>query len=106
MSSGLINRGSDRTLWVYLLVFDKDFGDTQTVQEYLKELESVDWWYRCLPNAIFVTSYLTAKNLSKKLMERFSGGRHLILDCDTDYHGFLPTKAWILISNPKKRGEE
>jgi hypothetical protein len=105
MSPSLV-QGSDRSLWVYLLAFDQGFGATKEIQEYLTSMQDVDWWYRCLPNAIFVTSYLSAKSLSQELRKRFPNGRHIILDCDTDREGLLPKKAWSFISKPKKRGEE
>jgi hypothetical protein len=96
----------DRTLWTYLLVFDDAFGTEKEVQDFLTTMNDVDWWYRCLPNAIFVTAYLTAKNLSGELRKRFPRGRHIVLDCNTDREGFLPRKAWNLIRRPAKRGDE
>ena len=92
-------------LYTYLLAFGRDFGPTEDVQKLLSKMPEIEFWYRCLPNAIFITSRLSARELHRAL-RKVHGGRCIILDCDTDYSGWLPKKAWRLIKNPYGLDEE
>ncbi len=94
-----------KKMYTYLLSFGRDFGPTNEVQSLLHETPAVRFWYRCLPNAIFFTSELSAPKLYR-IFRNARSGRFFILDCDADYAGWMPKKSWNLIKNPHGTGEE
>lgn len=87
---------------VFLLVYDDDFGTYNEVRRLVDTCPGVDYWYRCLPNAIFLTSQRTASELTRTFLDR-SGerGRFLVLDTDADRDGWLPGRAWDLMNHPE-----
>lgn len=89
--------------WAYLLVFNASVGSRKEVQQLLDAMPEVTYWYGCLPNGIFLTSTLTARQISENLKERCgtsSGQRWFITQVHDDREGWLPKEAWHVLKNP------
>jgi len=81
--------------WNYILVFSDSVGTADAVKDFIDSRAEVTTWYRCMTNAIFIRSELSATQLGV-LFRRFSPekGRFIVLDCSTDKNGWLPPEAW------------
>src|SRR5688500_14972692 len=88
--------------WAYILVYDEECGTYEDVRNFLNTRPEVLNWYRCLPHSFIIVSNKTATEL-KNMFKLFASkkGRFLIADLDTDRNGWLPSKAWELINEPK-----
>lgn len=86
---------SDQGPWNYILVFSDSVGSREDVKDFINSRDEIITWYLCMSNAIFIRSKLAATSLQKVFREFTNDkGRFIILDCDTDRNGWLPTKAW------------
>ena len=47
----------------YLIVFSNELGTRQQMQNYLDAIDSIHFWYACLPYCIFCTSDLSADGI-------------------------------------------
>ena len=97
-----------QNLYTYILVFDESQWPTKQVQDILDGMAEVRWWIRPLPNAIFLTSHLSAKQISDFLQTKLvpNTGSHIVIDCKTDYWGRLDKRVWKLITDPTSSGQE
>jgi hypothetical protein len=88
-------------LWSYLLVYSNDLGTTDQVRAVIDNNVDIVNWYKCLPNAFFITSPQTASTLAREIRGQLGDKRFIILDTQTDRSGWLPTKAWDFMKNPR-----
>lgn len=89
--------------WAYLITFNGKVGTRSIVQEYLTTIPEVTYWYGCLPNTIFLTSTLSAGELSDKIKDNFGTGggqRWFIAEVGSDRQGWLPKEVWHMLKNP------
>ena len=87
-----------------LVVFNDAFALPLGIQGALDQIPQVSFWYRCFPNAIFVTANLSANDLAGLLRQRFGADRtkrFIVAQLRPDeVQGWLPSQAWHMINNP------
>lgn len=89
--------------WSYLLIFNDKLGIRSDVTTYLDKISEISYWYTCMPNAIFLTSTLTAGSISDRIKSHFgtdSGQRFFISEVHKDRQGWMPKKVWHMLNNP------
>jgi hypothetical protein len=92
--------------YAYLLVFDDAAGTMNAVRSFIDSRPEILNWYTCMPNTFFMVSELPAADLTKLFREFTKDqGRFIIVDLATDRNGWLPSKAWEFIRNPKAASE-
>ena len=87
----------------YLLIFNSKYGSRDDVQAKLDALSEIDYWYTCFSECFFITSRLSAKELTKLLNPSGSkDGRFLVIAVEgTDRQGMLPKAAWHVLRYPE-----
>jgi hypothetical protein len=89
--------------WAYLIVFNNKIGDRKSFQNFLDTIPEITYWYGCLPNAVFLTSTLTAGQISDKVRSHFGtqdGQRWFVTEVHNDRQGWLPKEVWHMLKNP------
>ena len=89
----------------YMIVFNEELGTRKQVQDFLDALPEVIYWYGCLPNCIFFTSFIDVEAIYKKVTLRFGldgGKRFLVVGVNDERQGWLPKAAWRIFSNPDR----
>jgi hypothetical protein len=92
--------------WSYLLVFNEAL-DAEKVRELIDKQPEITYWYRCLPNSMFLTSSLSASQISNLIKDEFStrgGQRFFITEVHADRQGWLPRAVWHMLKNPDNPG--
>lgn len=90
----------------FLIVLNAAAGGAQAAQNALDSVSEVTYWYRCFPDAIFVTARLTANELSERLSSRLGingmGDKRIVVTQinPSEVQGWLPKAAWHLVNNP------
>lgn len=73
---------------------DIDFKREQ-VTEFLDSKPSIEHWFYCLPNMIFIRTNLSAHSLSSELTKKFGNHRHFISEVSSSNRwGYLPKEQW------------
>lgn len=93
----------------YILIFNDAVGTRAQVQSFLDTISEVRYWYSCLPNCIFFTTWISADDMSEKIMRRFGSNesqQHLIVAVSENRQGWLPAKAWQMFSDPRHPEKE
>lgn len=87
----------------YAVLFNSTFGERKAIQEFLDTIPEVTFWHSSLPNSVFFTSTLGAREIAAKLREAFptsDGARFVILEVGADRQGWMPAQTWHLFRNP------
>lgn len=84
----------------YLLAYSADFGDRERVKAIINSTGMVDKWRTDLPNAFYLISQYSAKQLVDQ-MRAASGdkGRFIVTEIPSNSHGWLTGDSWYLIQN-------
>jgi hypothetical protein len=83
----------------FLLAYSNSLGTRDQVKQYLNSMPEVYHWRYDLPNAFYLISNSTSKDLGIAL-HRLAGnqGRFIIVEIQSSY-GWLPKQTWYLIKN-------
>jgi hypothetical protein len=92
--------------WAYLLVFNDQAADRDSITEFLDREAMILNWFACFPSAVFLVSGSSAKTISERIRAKFPGLRFFITEIPDDRNGWMPRKAWAFINNPKSANEE
>lgn len=86
----------------YIVAFTASYAERQQVQDFLDTVPEVTFWYASLPYCVFVTSTLTANELSSRFNARFgtARGNYIIMEASANRQGWMPEAVWHLLSNP------
>jgi hypothetical protein len=84
-----------------IIAASPSFAERERIQEFISGLPEVTYWFACMPQMIFCTTPLSARELAAKLESQFGTiGRYLVMQVHEDRQGRLPQKAWHLFRNP------
>lgn len=79
----------------YLFVFSPSASDVASVTQFFDEMDGVDDWFYSIPNSIFLVGTVSARELSKRFMERFGEHRHFVTIISKKARsGWLPKSHW------------
>lgn len=86
----------------YIVVFTPSYAERQRVQDFLDTVPEVTYWYACLPYCVFLTSTLSANELSDKFNSRFGTehGNYIIMEANSNRQGWMPENVWHLLRSP------
>lgn len=84
----------------YVVVHSNQLASSEQLTGFLDKIETITFWYQCLPNAVFLTSSLDADDIATKIRDHFGEQRFLVMECNSNRRGWLPRKAWNLMRNP------
>lgn len=87
----------------FLILFNDHFATRAEVQSFLDQIPEINFWYGTMPNSVFVTGSLTAKQISTKLLEHFptNSGRYLfVTEISADREGWMPKQLWHMLRAP------
>jgi len=93
--------------YAYIVVFDGVTIDDFTAR--IDSFPEVLNWYSVLPNTVFLVSHHPAKQLSETIRTRIRNvSRLLVVDANNpkDRSGWLPSKAWDFLRDPKPVGSK
>src|SRR5207248_2865651 len=87
-----------RIMNAYVIVTSPAFAERAALQAFLDTVPEVRFWYACLPQCVFCTSALSARELTTKLRAQFGDGLFLVLTVSGPMDGILPRQAWQLLN--------
>ncbi len=77
----------------YLIVLSPNYNRDE-VQKFVESDPRVSFWFYSLPGSIFVTTTMSAKELSMLVMKRFGEHRHFVTEVTDNRWGILPKDHW------------
>lgn len=89
----------------YLLLYNDEFGDRATVKKVVDESSLIITWRFDMPNAFYLISNHTAKEISQDLHQKLPTGRFIVLECTSNSYGWLSSDSWYLLQNKKHKPE-
>lgn len=84
----------------YLFVYAADLGDRDEVKDHLDGLPEVLHWRFDLPNAFYLVSEVSAKELANKIRP-LGNGRFIVTEIPANSQGWLPRRSWEIITKKK-----
>lgn len=84
----------------YLLVFNSQLGTLETVKNMLNGMPMVEKWRYDLPNAFYIVSQHTARQIAEQLYA-IGGkkGMFILTEIPGNSWGWLTNESWYLIQN-------
>ncbi len=90
----------------FILVIDTNVpGGRDAMCAWLDKQTEIVNWQATLPNAVFIVSEKSAREISHKIHEKFSKSRFFVTEIETKEidrrGGWLPKHIWKLIKDPQ-----
>jgi hypothetical protein len=88
--------------WAYLLIYNEKL-ETKRVTDLIDDNSEITHWVRCLPRSLFLTSTLSAGQISDLIYAEFgseAGQRWFITEVHKDRQGWLPRSVWYMLNHP------
>jgi len=84
----------------YLLVYDPNTGDRDSVKGILDQMYLIDKWRYDMPNCFYIISEYSAEQIAKEIREKSdSSGRFIVSQIPANSFGWLTAESWYLIQN-------
>ena len=91
----------------YLLVYDGQVGDREKLKNALNSMSTVTTWRYDLPNAFYVISDRSAREIADEL-KRIAGpsGKFIVSEIPKNSYGWLTSDSWYLIQNLRHKPKQ
>ena len=85
----------------YLLVYSDKNITREQITKFMNESDVIITWRYDMPNSYYFISEESAKDVSMALRESLFEFRHIIVEIEDNYWGWLPNDTWYLIKNKR-----
>ena len=90
----------------FLLAYSDAKISRKQITDFLNESSIIITWRYDMPNSYYIISEESASVISTELRTKITPFRHILVELDNNYSGWLPKESWYLIQNkrlkPKK----
>ena len=81
----------------YLFVYAADLGEREDVKDHLNDLPELLHWRYDLPNAFYLVSDVSAKELANKIRP-LGNGPFIVTEIPENSQGWLSRRSWEIIT--------
>ena len=86
-------------MYTYILIYDNETADRETMKEYLKSLPEILSWRFDMPNSFFIYSNESANKLTELLASRLPNYKcFLFAEIPLNKQGYLKKETWNFIN--------
>lgn len=86
-------------MYTYLLIYDIDTADRETMKTHLNSMPEIKNWRYDMPNSFFLHSNETANKLTEILASRLSGYKcFFFVEIPSNKQGYLRKETWNFIN--------